>query len=95
MLDNVEKCTLNIYRLRVIYFETLVTTLDLNIKSRGKNAQAKGGLRVTEEYETRGTMVFRLVCHGDMGRMVGSPRLMVYAITARAMMDLKLYDREL
>ena len=27
--------------------------------------------------------------------MVASPRIMVYAVTARAMMDLKLYDREL
>ena len=43
MLDNVEKCTLNIYRSRVIYFETLVATLDVKIVSRGKNAQTKGG----------------------------------------------------
>ena len=43
MLYNVEKCMLNIYRARVIYFETLVATLDLKIKSRGKNAQRKGG----------------------------------------------------
>ena len=42
MLYNVEKCTLNIYRSRVIYFGTLVITLDLKINSRGKNAQTKG-----------------------------------------------------
>ena len=42
MLYNVEKCTLNIYRSRVIYFEILVATLDLKIKLRGKNAQKKG-----------------------------------------------------
>ena len=42
MLYNVEKCTLNIYRSRVIYFETLVATLDLKIKSRAKNYQTKG-----------------------------------------------------
>ena len=39
MLYNVEKCTLNIYRSRVIYFVTLVATLDLKISSRGKNAK--------------------------------------------------------
>ena len=43
MLYNVEKCTRNIYRSRVIYFEFLVATLDLKINSRGKNAQTKGG----------------------------------------------------
>ena len=43
MLDNVEKCIVNIYRSRVMYFETLVATLDLKIVSRGKNAQTKGG----------------------------------------------------
>ena len=42
MLYNVEKCTLNIYRSRVIYFVTLVATLDLKISSRGKNAQKRG-----------------------------------------------------
>ena len=42
MLDNVEKCMLNIYRSRVIYFETLVTTLDLKINSRGKMTKQKG-----------------------------------------------------
>ena len=41
MLNNVENCTLNIYRSRVIYFETLVTTLDLKIKSRGKSETLK------------------------------------------------------
>ena len=43
MLNNAGKCTLNIHRSRVIYFETLVATLDLKINSRGKNAQTKGG----------------------------------------------------
>ena len=43
MVYNVEKCTLNIYRSRVIYFRTLVATLDLKINARNKNAQAKGG----------------------------------------------------
>ena len=43
MLYNVEKCTLNIYRSRVIYFVTLVATLELKIESRGKKAQTKGG----------------------------------------------------
>ena len=43
MLDNVEKCILNIYRSRVIYFVTLVATLDLKFNSRGKNDQNKRG----------------------------------------------------
>ena len=42
MLDNVEKCTLNIYRSRVIYFETLVATLDLKINSNGKMLKPMG-----------------------------------------------------
>ena len=53
MLYNVEKCTLNIYRSRVIYFKTLVTTLDLKIKSRGKNAQTKGGSLGTRIHPAR------------------------------------------
>ena len=43
MLNSVEKCMLNKYRSRVIHFETLVATLDLKIKSRGKNDQTKRG----------------------------------------------------
>ena len=42
MLYNVEKCNLNLYRSRVIYFETLVATLDLKINSRGKMTKQKG-----------------------------------------------------
>ena len=53
MLYNVEKCTLNIYRSRVIYFETLVATLDLKINSRGKNAQTKGGSLGTRIHPAR------------------------------------------
>ena len=53
MLYNVEKCTLNIYRSRVIYFGTLVATLDLKIKSRGKNAQTKGGSLGTRVHPAR------------------------------------------
>ena len=53
MLDNVEKCTLNIYRSRVIYFETLVATLDLKIKSRGKNGQTNGGSLGTRVHPAR------------------------------------------
>ena len=53
MLYNVEKCTLNIYRSRVIYFETLVTTLDLKIKSRGKNDQTKRGSLGTRIHPAR------------------------------------------
>ena len=43
MLSNVEKCNVNIYRSRVIYNETLFTTLDLKFNSRGINDQTKGG----------------------------------------------------
>ena len=53
MLYNVEKCTLNIYRSRVIYFATLVSTLDLKIKSRGKNDQTKGGSLGTRVHPVR------------------------------------------
>ena len=53
MLDNVEKCMLNICRSRVIYFETLVATLDLKINSRGKNAQTKGGSLGTRIHPAR------------------------------------------
>ena len=53
MLYNVEKCTLNIYRSRVIYFETLVATLDLKINSWGKNDQTKGGSLGTRGHPAR------------------------------------------
>ena len=53
MLYNVEKCTLNIYRSRVIYFVTLVATLDLKIKSRGKNDQTKRGSLGTRVHPVR------------------------------------------
>ena len=53
MLCNLEKCILNIYRSRVIYFETLVATLHLKIKSRGKNDQTKGGSLGTRVHQTR------------------------------------------
>ena len=53
MMYNVEKCTLNIYRSRVICFETLVATLDLKIKSRGKNAQTKWGSLGTRVHPAR------------------------------------------
>ena len=50
---NVEMCTLNIYRSRVMYFETLVATLDLKINSRGKHAQTKGGSLGTRVHPAR------------------------------------------
>ena len=53
MLNKVEKCILNIYRPRVISFETLVATLDLKINSRGKNAQTKGGSLGTRVHPAR------------------------------------------
>ena len=53
MLDNVEKGTLNIYRSRVIFIETLVAILDLKIISRGKNDQTKGGSLGTRVHQTR------------------------------------------
>ena len=55
MRYNVEKCILNIYQARVIYFETLVATLDLKIKPRGKNDQTKGGSLGTRVHQARDT----------------------------------------
>ena len=53
MLYNVEERTLNIYRSRVTYFETLGSTIDLKINSRGKNGQTKGGSLGTRVHPAR------------------------------------------